>query len=127
MQHPVLRKDVDWCMRPKGWEFLSKDTQNLVYGASEIVLEKIECGQFTSLGSQKPKIDKRLAELVFKSMVKEAVQKQRHYNFAMDYLMYTPAIKNCMSFALSNTLDNDGIDNMNVKKIMKITPGFPST
>ena len=113
-----------WNRHFKGWGFLSIRIRNKARGATATVLEKIESGHFIRLGDHTPKINKEVAELIFKAMVKEAVERQRHYNFEIHDLAYLQPIKNCVSFVLSSNLDDDGINKMDVQNIMKTAPGF---
>ena len=109
---------------------MNKTAKDLATEAAQTILNTIEKGQF-KLGARNP-INEELAETIFRAiLVKEAAPKDRHFNFPIYSLMYSQAVKNCISFAIANNLDDAAIDTVEIKKRMKINPGFfsytPST
>ena len=123
----VSLEDGKESTQPKGWAFLSKKDKNNARAATTKALEKIEIGQFTKLGELDPPISKVLAEKIFRAMVKAAAQRQREYDFPIGQLLFSQAVKNCVSFVIANKLHDAAIDTMDIKTIMKITPGLFST
>ena len=120
-------KDDKGYRPPKGWAFLDQKAKINAKAATQPVLDKIENGQFTKLGELNPPISKELAQTIFRAMLKEAAQRQRDYDFPIYQLLFSQAVKNCVSFVIANKLDDAAIDTMEIKTIMKITPGFFST
>ena len=94
----------------KGWEYLSPRIRNKVRRITASDLEKIKDGDFILSDEDQLKIREDMAELIFKAMVKQAVERQRNYDFKIYDLVFSQAIKNCVSVVLSSNLDEDGID-----------------